>query len=182
MKIPDTEPSGMPEEKSVHWLWAMFTGEFPWFQSRGPHAYMFAVVATGALLLVCGAVIDRPELLIAAQYVFLVTGAVQILAAVYLSSNQAGHLRSLIAQEKQKPTEFVRPVQLTRAKMALLVQLRSAPVLNINDLLGNIAAAEKKYVALEDEQSSTDSDYLVLAQADIGGCAEFCVTGVLVYS
>lgn len=167
MKDPDTEPNGMPEEDPANGLWRMLNHKFPWLQNRGPHAYMFVMIALGALLLVGGALTDTPVLLSAAQYVFLLTGAAQILAAVYLSSNQAGHLRSLIKQEEQKPTEFVRSVQLTRAKIDILAQLRRSEVLNINELPANIAIAEEKYSALEDEQSSPDGEYLVLTQANL---------------
>lgn len=55
MKNPDTEPSGMPEEDSAPGLWVALTEKF-WLKNRGPHAYMFGVVALGALLLVGGAI------------------------------------------------------------------------------------------------------------------------------
>ncbi|APP73973.1 hypothetical protein BJD12_00390 [Xanthomonas vesicatoria ATCC 35937] len=128
---------------------------------------MFGVVALGALLLVGGAITGRSKLLIAAQYLFLLAGAVQILAAVYLSSNQAGHLRGLIDQEKERPTEFVRAVQLTRAKIDLLDQIWRENPPDIGRLGSNIANAQKKYSDLESQQSSPDEEYLVLTQADI---------------
>ncbi|WP_235801468.1 hypothetical protein [Xanthomonas citri] len=167
MKIADTEPSGMPKEDSPHGLWGRLTQKFPWLKNRGPHACMFGVIALGALLLVGGAITGRSRLLIAAQYLFLLAGAVQILAAVYLSSNQAGHLRGLIDQEKERPTEFVRAVHLTRAKIDLLDQMWRENPSDIGCLGSNIANAQKKYSDLESQQSSPDEEYLVLTQADI---------------
>ncbi|WP_340648699.1 hypothetical protein [Pseudoxanthomonas winnipegensis] len=167
MKNPDTEPSGMPEEDSAPGLWVALTEKFPRLKNRGPHAYMFGVVALGALLLVGGAITGLSRLLIAAQYLFLLAGAVQILAAVYLSSNQAGHLRGLIDQEKGRPIEFVRAVQLTRAKIDLLDQIWHENPPDIGRLGSNIAKAQKKYSDLESQQSSPDGEYLVLTQADI---------------
>ncbi|WP_238532718.1 hypothetical protein [Xanthomonas phaseoli] len=167
MKIPDTKPSGMPEEDSAPGLWGALTEKFPWLQDHAPHAFMFGVVALGFLLVIVGAITDRSGLIVASQYLFLLTGALQILAAVYLSNKQAAHLRGIREQEKQKPTEFVRSVQLTRAKIDLLDQVWRDSPSDISLLAANIANARKKYLALEAQQSSPGSRYLVLTQADL---------------
>lgn len=121
-------------------------------------------------MIVWGKTQAQPIVVSIAQYLFLVAGTLQILAAVFLPKVSAKFLRDFIRQERVRPTKHLREVDLTRSLLKLLSKLQEQGAGNTASTalsLTSLANAISHYEKLEKQQRSAQGKYKMLTQADV---------------
>lgn len=159
-----------------------------WKHAKGlcAQALLLLVSICGGALFFHGHTSSQPKFVEYAQHLFFFVGAVQILLGVYLSTREAKFLTDLIVQEGERPTKFVREVDLTRALLGLSKRLQmpgTHPASTTPNLQVQLAAAIAHYTKKELKQRSPMPSRLQLTQADIARglltASSFTVCGTL---
>lgn len=170
MKEHHTTPEDLPDDRGEAGGWRNALKKLARPISAKPNLVTFSLALVGLVAIVYALVANDPFWISFFQYLFIIIGALQILAGVYLSGPSAAFLRDLIEQEKTRPTKFVREVELTRAQIDLLVRLKDVevnPVSGAPDWPKALNAIILEYETIEEQQSSVGLTYKRLSQADI---------------
>ncbi|MGV7204477.1 hypothetical protein [Xanthomonas citri] len=162
---PDTETDDMASYQSkgdVQWWDLIERTAVSW----GRHLWVYAG-ASALILVTIGVSTSNKNFSTIAQIVLIVSGGLQILLGVYLTSSQRSFISRFIDQESLRQTVAVRDVRLTREIIALLKKLRGCGGLSELQWKSEIDEIISCYAKRKDEQKSKFPRMLRLSSKDV---------------